>query len=1737
MTAGTSIDFTITASDQTTGKNVVLSVSKTGGDFITPAEEVTYPLLDSDTMTTYSVSTTDSDADTNDTDTTVTVTLLDRTGYTLADSPNHMASVMVTDGTDGLPVINIAAATGGERVAEGSSVRFTFTSNPPLADTVDVMVSLTETGSFLTPAAKTKGNSPITLRVGETQTEQFDVTTANETFDPDSTVTLTLVADDSKYVLGSSTTARVVVEDVSTPTGISIAALEQSVTEGDPSDPTNTYADFQIKADAVDTSSRVINIAISQGDLNFLSNTTLMIDTVTIDADERSVDLAVPIESDTDPEISGEITIEIADADGSSATYTKASSYTSASIVVHDNDLNVSDTDDSVGIIAVKSMVSETETAPFQIVAKTENETDDRTIMVMIANKGSGNFLPDTTYDSAIPVVINMNTLFTNFDVMLDNDSKYETSGAITATIVAETGGGTPTYSLGAVFSAEIAVTSEDPEVPVISIASATETNGVTEGHEFKFTVTSDRSLGGNPLDISFSAIHSITGATIDVDDVRILGDMQTATGTVSLSEVDVTSNTDIMIKIDDIAEYDVSESDPSIMVTVKDNDTTSGANPRVSIALTSANFSTTRTRNYRLSLPLLLLTQLLVRSVVIDVTKTGGDFITPATEVSVPLLDSQTTTTHIIPTTDPNLAADMNDTDTFVTVTLLERTGYTLADAPNHMASAVLTDGADGLSTISVAAATAEGRVAEGNDVEFTFTSDPPLVQPVTVQVTITETGDFLETNAKNTTTVDLQPGLPHTEPFNTITANGDFDPDSTVTLTLGADDDNYNLGSIRTASVVIEDDVTTTQNGVSVIALEESITEAPNTDANFQIKADTFNSSSRVINISVSQGDVDFLSNTTLMTDTVTIPRDARTVDLPVPIESDSNFEISGNITVTIQPADVDSATYNLANDYTSASILVIDSNYAGSDQDDSVSILRVKDSVEETEMAPFQVIAKTANETDDRTIMVMVANKGSGNFLPDTTYDSAIPVVINMNTLFTNFDVMLDNDSKYEPNGAITATIVETGGTPTYSLGSVISAEIEVISEDLEVPVLTLSSAAETDNLGVTEGLSFTFKVVSDTTITAGQRLTFMAPVVSDNQDESAANPISPSIVETSFRIAGNTSEAVFTVQLADNGTIDPGDDVSVTVALLEGVEYDTGAKDSITVRVKDSTGSNALPAISIANDANYIADGSMASFTVTASHLPSTDTDVTVMFTIDGDFLTTGEDTVKTPTITSAGDRTATVMYDTEVDSPFAGNGTVTATLIDGAGYAITSTAAERSASIAVLDALPVISISEISAVDEVAEMFTITLTSDIQLLENRDLTIDTLRVVDADNDAPQYAPQIATSPIIITNTSVDNAEPVNVTFTKVANNYSWDNLTVSLADGSANYTADPNADERTVTIRPEELSTRLISIDAPISVVEEDAIMLTLTASEALGTGELIMVELNVSDSTGTFLDPSFDHTMKYEINENSMVNSTANSVSVMIPTRKQTATVDGAISIAVVRGPDYEPHSTNGTKTVTIQEEDLLPKIFIGIAPMTSSIVDEGKDVKFELSATATTPPTTDSFTVFVQVEDDNTYDFLADAQTDEFHEVIITSGGVAPLVIPTVADADDEGTGGMITATIQSDQNADRTTKTTYLPATPNTPATAMITDNDDATLPSVTISAGSAIIEGDEAEFTLATTGPALTAPLVVSILYDEMGSFIDRNLDTDSIIMVTIPDTGPNAGTDDIFTSDNC
>ena len=513
-------------------------------------------------------------------------------------------------------------------------------------------------------------------------------------------------------------------------------------------------------------------------------------------------------------------------------------------------------------------------------------------------------------------------------------------------------------------------------------------------------------------------------------------------------------------------------------------------------------------------------------------------------------------------------------------------------------------------------------------------------------------------------------------------------------------------------------------------------------------------------------------------------------------------------------------------------------------------------------------------------------------------------------------------------------------------------------------------------------------------------------------------------------------------------------------------LNGIRINIGENLGQSQSINPNTNSDLLfaqamtvPEVSISNNVNYIAEGSNATFTVTATTLPSANIEVNVEFTVEGDFIGTGEsnNSTKTATITSSGDKTATVSFTTKADSPDGDHGLVTATLATGSGYNLTSIMENRSASIAVIDTLPKISIKELPFADEADGYVNFVLESDFQPIAGRDIRITGLRVRDSNQFPPVYNPQLPQTPVLVTNANY-NAVEVRVTLTKDPNFERWTGIVLDLDSGDEYLTNDPLGEQRTVTIREEQLAPTKFSIDAPAYILEGDELTFNLTTEQTIGNeGFSVVVTIQHNDTT-----------------ESRTIQVHSSPTEVTIQPATQTGSADSEIQLSIERGERYDPDPTNGSKTITVQEKDILPKVSIGMAG-TATVFYEGDNVTFELSASAVTPAV-HSFTAYVQLTDDDTHDFLADATTTTQHGVTLSSGGTGTLVIPTVDDVIDEGISGTIIATVQADPNlTDYTKRTTYLPSTTNpTSVMATIIDNDASAQSLPQISLGFTMIDG---------------------------------------------------------------
>ena len=319
-----------------------------------------------------------------------------------------------------------------------------------------------------------------------------------------------------------------------------------------------------------------------------------------------------------------------------------------------------------------------------------------------------------------------------------------------------------------------------------------------------------------------------------------------------------------------------------------------------------------------------------------------------------------------------------------------------------------------------------------------------------------------------------------------------------------------------------------------------------------------------------------------------------------------------------------------------------------------DDSVAIVAAKATVSEAETASFQVIAKTTN-TNPRTIRVMVTEVG--DFISGTTYDNPVDVSIPGGKLFGSLDIALDDDRKYETNGSITATILAEdltgGGTATYSLASASSATIAVTNNDDDLPIISISSSAE--SYGVTEGGSFEFTVTSDRTITGAPLVVNLTP----GYTGGAVNP-GAAIAGNSVSIPVDGTTNTGTVTMVSGFDIGDSDTVHIDVAIAaDYANYEIGDDNAIAVRVKDnddpSTTNPRLSIAAVATESVRLSPSvTSVGFTITASDDPSDDDlSVNVVVTETQNFIASAFD--KTPSINFE-DTGTTTSFNVDVVDP-------------------------------------------------------------------------------------------------------------------------------------------------------------------------------------------------------------------------------------------------------------------------------------------------------------------------------------------------------------------------------------------------------------------------------------------------------------------------------------------------
>ncbi len=474
-------------------------------------------------------------------------------------------------------------------------------------------------------------------------------------------------------------------------------------------------------------------------------------------------------------------------------------------------------------------------------------------------------------------------------------------------------------------------------------------------------------------------------------------------------------------------------------------------------------------------------------------------------------------------------------------------------------------------------------------------------------------------------------------------------------------------------------------------------------------------------------------------------------------------------------------------------------------------------------------------------------------------------------------------------------------------TYTVSSTQgSATVNMVDNDLPKPVVSITGGGD-----ITEGGDATFTIAA-----------------------SPAHPDAPS-GDLSVNLSITVIGAYEITTESETVTVSPGGSVTLTIATTDDATEEadgevtatliwgdghtvSSAQGSATVNVIDNDWPKQVVSITGGSD---IAEGGDAEFTITAGaahpDAPSADLSVNVSIEVTGDYGVTTES--ETVTVSPGGSVTLTIA--TTDDATEEADGEVTATLIWGDGYTVSST--QGSATINVVDddlPKPVVSITGGSSVTEgAAAEFTITAGAAHPDAPSADLSVNVSIEVTGDYGVTTESETVTVSPggsaTLTIATTGDTLDELDGSITATLE--SGEGYTVSSTQGSA-----------TINVVDDDLPKPVVSITGGSSVTEGAAAEFTITAGAAHPDAPSADLSVNVS------IEVAGDYGVATE--SETVTVSPGGSATLTIATTGDTLDeLDGSITASLETGEGYTVSSTQGSATVNVVDDDASPTVSV----------------------------------------------------------------------------------------------------------------------------------------------------------------------------------------------------------
>ena len=956
---------------------VSLTVSQSGdyaASGTTGGKRVSIPTTGS---ATYTVATVDDGTD--EADGSITVRVNGGDGYDIGSSATATVSVSdndelppptLTPPSTPAPTVTISAGSG---VSEGSPASFTVTASPSPGSPITVSLTVGQSGDYA--ASGSTGTKSVT--VPTTGSATYSVATVDDgTDEANGSITVRVNGGDG-YDVGSPAATTVAVSDNDDPPPTVTISAGSGVNEGSP-------ASFTVTASPAPGSPITVSLTVSQSG-DYAASGTTGTKSLTIPTTGSATYSVATVDDGTD-EADGSITVRVNGGDGYDV-----GSPAATTVAVSDND----DPPPTVTISA-GSGVNEGSPASFTVTA---SPAPGSPITVSLTVGQSGDYAASgTTGGKSVTIPTGGSA---TYSVATVDDGKDEANGSITVRVNGGNG-----YDVGSSATATVSVTDDDP-TPEQETADSCKTNDAGLLAQVEAKVARHGTSGRADLLEMFSRVASTMKGkdTYTVAELRSRPDKQHANwdrpGPNALWQA-VYKELDRLeaCRGDAPAKPQSTDTTPEVSVSAGADITEGGA---ASFTITASPAPTS---------PL---------AVSFAISQSGDYAASGSTGTKTVTIPTSGSAAYSVATVDD--ATD--EVDGSVTATLASGNGYTLGspsaatvrvadnDDPPPKASVTITAGPD---------------IAEGGSASFTITASPAPTSPITVSLSVSQSGDYAASGTTGTKSVTVPTA--GSAAYSVATdddATDEADGSVTVTLT-GGGGSAYDIGSPATATVAVADD-----DDPPIEVKIEAVTTGPITEgqtATFRVTASRTPGSNLAVKIDINHGS-EFLTSSAAHT--VAIPANQTTATLEIPTEDDDVYDGNGPLTVKVW-----AMRGYLAGDPMMATVPVEDND----PKPPVVSIAAVTDRITEGAAARYRLTSDLAPAAD---LMVKIDLIERGGYVAST---DPITVVIPMGQLTQTFSVATIDDHVAESSGAVTAKV---WAMPSYLAGDPMMATVTVEDND--------------------------------------------------------------------------------------------------------------------------------------------------------------------------------------------------------------------------------------------------------------------------------------------------------------------------------------------------------------------------------------------------------------------------------------------------------------------------------------------------------------------------------------------------------------------------------------------------------------------------------------------------------------------------------------------------------------